>query len=144
MSIKRFVQVGLIVIVLMATFAHAGSAQAWGGCGGTYWVQPGDWLAKIARKCGVSLNDLYNANSWLWYRYYIHPGDVLVIPGGYSGSWSGPCGPQWGYYGSYYVVCRGDTLGGIALYYGVSIGYLKSRNHIWNANYIQAGQVIWP
>jgi hypothetical protein len=76
---------------------------------------------------------------------------VLVIPDGYvepNSGGPGPigyyCGPSWDAYGSYYVVCRGDTLGGIAAYYGVSWRYLQSRNGIANANLIYAGQVIRP
>jgi LysM repeat protein len=45
-------------------------------------------------------------------------------------------------YGSYWVVCRGDTLGSIARYYGVSWTYLQWYNGIANANWIYSGQII--
>lgn len=147
MSGKRLIQLGLILVILAASFATTASAQAWSACGSTYVVQRGDWLAKIARNCGVTLTDLYAANSWARYYYYIYPGQVLVIPGGGldNGYPPGPaCGPGIDRYGSYYVVCRGDTLGGIALYYGTTVRYLQSRNGIANANLIYAGQIIRP
>ena len=149
MSGKRFIQLGLILVILAASFATTASAQAWSACGSTYVVQQGDWLAKIARNCGVSLADLYAVNSWARYYYYIYPGQVLVIPGGGPshghGYPPGPaCGPGADIYGSYYVVCHGDTLGGIALYYGTTVNFLKLRNGIANANLIYTGQIIRP
>jgi lysozyme len=139
-------------MLLVASFATTSSAHAQSWCGGTYVVQRGDWLAKIARHCGVKLADLRAANPWTYSDRYIYPGEVLVIPGGYYDDTydrGGPggygfCGPSWDVYGSYWVVCRGDTLGSIAQYYGVGWRYLQSRNGIWNANLIYAGQVIRP
>jgi lysozyme len=148
MSVKRITQLCLIFVLLLASFAATSPAHAWSYCGGSYVVQRGDWLAKIARNCGVTLSDLRAANPWTYYDRYIYSGQVLTIPGGYDGGSYDPgpygysCGPGYDYYGSYYVVCRGDTLGSIAQYYGVSWRYLQSRNGIWNANLIYAGQVI--
>jgi LysM repeat protein len=108
-------------------------------------VQPGDWLSRIARHCGVTLAQLRAANPWTYNSHYIYPGQVLVIPGSYQepgGGPSGYCGPSWDMYGSYWVVCRGDTLGGIARYYGVSWRYLQQVNGIWNPDLIYTGQVI--
>jgi LysM repeat protein len=148
MSVKRLIQVCLILILLLSSFAATSNAQAWSGCGSTYVVQRGDWLARIARTCGVTLSQLYAANPWLRNYRYIYPGQILTIPGGVDGGYDhgGPggyaCGPATDYRGNYYVVCRGDTLGGIAQYYGVSVSYLQRVNGIWNANFIYAGQVI--
>ena len=49
MSGKRLIQLGLILVVVVSAFATTASAKAWSACGGTYVVQRGDWLAKIAR-----------------------------------------------------------------------------------------------
>lgn len=142
---KRLVQICLIVIMLVVSLGAAAShAQASSSCGSTYVVQRGDWLAKIARHCGVTLSELYAANSWVRYSRYLYPGQVLTIPGGVDYPPQAYCGPGYDYYGSYYVVCRGDTLGGIALYYGVTVKHLQWRNNIANANRIYAGQVIRP
>lgn len=142
MFTKRTIQLFLIVILLIASFAFTSSASANAYCGSWYVVQPGDWLAKIARRCGVTLSQMYAANPGV--GYYIYPGQVLNIPGGYDSDYS-YCGPAYSqYYGNYYVVCRGDTLSRIARYYGVSWTYLQRRNGIPNANRIYAGQFIYP
>jgi LysM repeat protein len=142
MSTKRLFQLAVIVILLFASLAFTQDASASGYCPASYVVQPGDWLAKIARRCGVTLSQMYAANPGV--GSYIYPGQVLYIPGGYDyGYYS--CGPAYSpYYGNYYVVCRGDTLSGIARYYGVSTYYLQQRNGIWNPNRIYAGQFIYP
>jgi LysM repeat protein len=145
MPAKRFIQLSLILVLLLASFGAASPARAWSTCGSTYVVQPGDWLARIARYCGVTLAQLQAANPWTYGSYYIYPGQVLVMPGGYVDPGGGPggyCGPSWDAYGSYWVVCRGDTLGSIARYYGVSWRYLQQVNGIWNPNLIYPGQII--
>ncbi len=142
MFAKRAVQLILIVALLFASFAFASSASASAYCSSRYVVQPGDWLSKIARNCGVTLSQMYGANPGV--GYYIYPGQVLNIPGGYDPGYS-YCGPSYSqYYGNYYVVCRGDTLSGIAFYYGVNLDYLQWRNGIPNRNRIYAGQFIYP
>lgn len=146
MSIKPFLQACLILVLLLVSFASVQPARAWSACGASYVVQRGDWLAKIARKCGVTLSGLRAANPWTYYERYIYAGQVLAIPGGYvepdGGGPVGYCGPSWDAYGGYWVVCRGDTLGAIARYYGVSWRYLQQVNGIWNPNLIYPGQVI--
>lgn len=149
MTVKRILQAGLILAVLLVGLAATPQkAQASSYCGATYVVQPGDWLAKIARKCGVTTSALIAANPWTQYSYYIYPGQVLVIPGAYypPPDYGGPgyCGPNYDMYGAYWLVCRGDTLGKIARYYGVSWQYLQYRNGIYNPNLIYVGQIIRP
>lgn len=150
MSITRTIQLSLVIVVLLVSLAATSSVQAQSWCGGSYVVQRGDWLAKIARYCGVSLADLRAANPWTYYQRYIYPGQVLTIPGGYvpdpnnQGGPGGYCGPNADMSGGYWVVCRGDTLGIIARYYGVNWTYLQWRNNIPNANLIYPGQIIRP
>jgi LysM repeat protein len=178
MFAKRLFQVTLILVLLVSFLAVTHINAAASSCGNTYVVQRGDWLSKIANRCGVSLSSLYAANPYV--GYYIYPGQVLNIPGGngyygpYNGPYNGPvpgsggpvpgngaynpgnyqpwygngyyyCGPtSSNSYGRYYVVCRGDTLLKIALYYGERLSYLQWHNHIYNANRIYAGQFIFP
>jgi LysM repeat protein len=88
---------------------------------------------------------MYEANPGV--GYYIYPGQVLNIPGGYNYGYNNGyyCGPSYNAYsGNFYVVCRGDTLSGIARYYGVSVDYLQWRNNIPNRNRIYVGQYIYP
>ncbi len=82
MFAKRLLQITLTMAVLVACFATPRSASAMGPCGSTYIVQPGDWLSRIAERCGVSLSALYAANPDVVYQRYIYPGQVLNIPGG--------------------------------------------------------------
>lgn len=152
MSAKRIIQVSLILVLLLASFAATSSARAYGYCGSTYIVQRGDWLARIARNCGVTLADLRAANPWTRYERYIYPGQVLWMPGYDDGTGNdipgggpgGYCGPNWDLYGAYWYVCRGDSLGRIARYYGVSWSYLQWHNGIPNANRIYPGQIVRP
>ena len=73
MSMKRILQMVLILVLLATTLAFTTTdAHAWSACGSTYVVQRGDWLAKIARTCGVTLSQLIAANSWTSYYYYIY------------------------------------------------------------------------
>jgi LysM repeat protein len=145
MTAKRMIQIVLILAVLAASFTFPRAAAAGSACGSTYVVQPGDWLSKIANRCGVTLSALYAANSWARYYRYIYPGQVLTIPGGSSGGAYYSCGPTYSaYYGNYYVVCRGDSLLGIARYYGETLSYIAWHNKIANPDRIYAGQFIWP
>ena len=89
MSPKRMLQIALVLTILVACLSFPRGASAWGGCGSTYVVQPGDWLSRIAARCGVSLSALYAANPWAGYYRYIYPGPGV----GYSRrtwTWTSP------------------------------------------------------
>jgi LysM repeat protein len=142
MTVKHLFHIGLMVTLLFASlaFTHQNAAAS-GSCPSAYIVQRGDWLAKIARICGITLTALSAANPGV--GNLIYPGQTLTIPGGYTSEYY--CGPTYSpYYGNYYVVCRGDTLAKIARYYGVGVWYLQQHNNIVNANLIYAGQFIYP
>ena len=135
MLYKRIFQYLVLAAILLTSFGGAEDVQASSSCGSTYVVQPGDWLSKIADRCGVTLSQLYAANPGV--GYYIYPGQVLAIPGGYSGSQSYS-------YSNTYIVQSGDTFAKIASRYGISVNSLWTANsHIWNINYIYPGQVIY-
>lgn len=58
-----------------------GTIQAQSGCPATYTVQPGDWLAAIARRYGTTLNELIRLNPHLYWRMnLIYVGEKLCIP----------------------------------------------------------------
>ena len=136
MSRKFFTQGLLIVAILLASFASAGTAHAWTNCGSTYIVQWGDTLSQIAAYCGTTVSALYAANPRL--GYYIYAGQVLYMPGGSYDSHGGHG------YGNTYTVRSGDTFANIASRYGVSVYTLWAYNpHIWNIDWIYAGQVLY-
>jgi LysM repeat protein len=65
--------------------------------GGTYVVRPGDTLSGIAARYGVSLGALLAANPWIRNPSLIYAGQVINLPGVYSGTPSNYYQPN--YYG---------------------------------------------
>ena len=61
------------------------SAPATAGAGGTYVVQSGDYLSRIAQDLGVTVTALSEANG-ITDPTLIYPGQVLAVPGGASGA----------------------------------------------------------
>ncbi len=94
---------------------------------GTYIVQWGDTLAKIAAWHGVTVNDLLAANPTIYNASTIYAGQYISIP-------AAPV---------YYTVQSGQTLANIAALYGTTVYCLQLLNpQIYNVNWIYAGQVI--
>ncbi len=94
---------------------------------GTYMVQWGDTMRKIAARFDVSVNDLIAVNPHIYNPNIIFPGQVINIPAS----------------ATLYTVQRGDTMRLISAHYGTSVDYLMTLNpQIWNPNWIFAGQVI--
>ncbi len=56
------------------------------GYGDTYIVQRGDTFSGIAKRYGLSVNELWAANTYIWDINRIYPGQVIYIPGSGS-SW---------------------------------------------------------
>ena len=94
---------------------------------GTYIVQWGDTMRKIANRFNVSLSDLLAVNPQISNPSLIFFGQVIHIPTS----------------ATLYTIQHGDSLRLIAASYGTSVDSLLSLNpQIWNANWIYAGQVI--
>ncbi len=94
---------------------------------GTYVVQWGDTMRKIAARLNVSLSDLLAANPQIANPNLIFFGQLVNIPAS----------------ASVYTVQRGDTLRIISARFGTSVDALLQLNpQIWNANWIYTGQVI--
>lgn len=91
----------------------------------TYVVQPGDTLAIIGRKFGLSATVLASANG-LNNINLIYVGQVLNVPDR----------------SRYYTVRPGDTLAAIAARFGVSAEALANANRLRNPNVIYRGQVL--
>ena len=97
------------------------------GMAGTYVVQWGDTMRKIADRLNVSLADLLAVNPQIGNPNLIFFGQVVNIPPSASN----------------YTVQHGDTLRLIATRYNTNVdGLLNMNPQIWNANWIYAGQVI--
>ena len=137
MSRKTLTQLIVIIMLLTASFATVGSAQAWSGCGNTYVIQWGDTISAVAARCGTSVSALLAANPWT--NGYLYAGQVLAIPAGNYCN----CAQNVGYTGTY-VVQPGDIFSDIAQRYGVSTSQLWAANpNVWDINRIYAGQVLY-
>src|SRR5581483_8662651 len=73
--------------------ATTGGTTTGGACTNPYTVQPGEWFYAIARKCGVSPQELLNANPTL-NPNILRPGQVLNMPGGSAGGGGGSPPPS--------------------------------------------------
>lgn len=102
--------------------------------GGTYTVQRGDTLSRIALRHGVTVNALMSANR-LW-SPTIYVGQQLVVPG------SDGSPPAAASQNGTYVVRPGDTLSKIAQRFGTTASALSRLNGIANPSAIYAGQVL--
>lgn len=96
-----------------------------------YTVRPGDTLSGIARQFGTTVNAIMAANNLYSSRIFV--GQVLFIPAGGGGGGGGWCSQV-------HVVRPGETLSGIARWYGVSTQSLAQANNITNPNHIFVGQ----
>ncbi|MBK8051246.1 MAG: LysM peptidoglycan-binding domain-containing protein [Anaerolineales bacterium] len=109
----------------------------WGsGCSRYYTVRFGDTLSQIAAWNGTTVQAIMQANG-LWNPNHIYAGQVLCIPGGWAPE---PPRPHPGNCVATHVVRFGETLSGIAAWYGVSPWALAQANGISNWNRIYAGQ----
>jgi LysM repeat protein len=96
--------------------------------GGTYVVQRGDTLGRIAASRGTSVGDILAVNPQIWNASLIYAGQVISLPA------AAP---------TYYTVQYGDTLRIIANSYGTSVYSLQLLNPtIYNPNLIYPGQVL--
>lgn len=105
-------------------------------------VRSGDTLTAIARKYGVTVQSLADANG-IDPKRPIRPGDELRVPSRKSsgtssqGATSG-AGPT----SKTHKVRAGETLGGIALRYGVSTASLAAANGLGSKTTIRIGQTL--
>lgn len=97
-----------------------------------YTVKRGDTLWGIAKKFGVTVSAVVNANN-IRNPNLIYVGEVFIIPHMTSAE-------SFGY--TLYTVRRGDTLWGISRKFGTSINSIVTLNGIENPNLIYAGEVF--
>ena len=101
--------------------------------GGTYTVQPGDFLSGIGDRVGVPWQLIATANNIEPPDYVIVPGQVLIIP-------AIPV-PSDG--ADFYVVQSGDTITGIAQQAGIDPTDLADFNNIADWNSIKVGDILY-
>ena len=136
---RKILLVVALALLLQLAWVPVSSAAPppWGG-GFYHWVRWGETLASIGWMYGVNpyaicaANGLANCN-------FIYAGQRLWIPGRgwYPGPWDG--GPRHGCV-AWHHVYYGQTLSGIAAWYGVSTWALARANGIHNPNMLYAGR----
>ncbi|WP_353893068.1 LysM peptidoglycan-binding domain-containing protein [Proteinivorax hydrogeniformans] len=106
-----------------------------------YTVQSGDTMFLIARRFGVSLQALINANPHIPNPNVIFPGDVLCVPGKPpAGRIPETCPPS---FQGRYTVRTGDTMFLVAQRFGVTLQALINANpHITDPAQIFPGDVL--
>jgi LysM repeat protein len=114
------------------------------GPDGTYTVQPGDILTRIAFKFGVTVDAIVSANH-ITNPNLLRVGQSLIIPGvtvtdqGGGAAPTPPPGPLTGQIS--YVVVAGDSLSRLAFVYDVSIERIKQLNNL-KSDMIWIGQTL--
>ena len=101
-----------------------------------YIVQPGDTMFSIARRFGVPLQELIDANPQIPDPSRLVPGQIVCVP---RTTPPGPCPP-----GTFaYTVQPGDSMWSIARKFGVSLDALIAANpQIPNPSLIFPGQIV--
>ena len=105
--------------------------------GQTYIVKKGDTLGGIAIKYNVSVDELVKLNKLKNENEIIKVGQALKLPP------NAKLNPEVKSEGNTYIVKKGDTLGGIAIKYNVSVDELVKLNKLKNENeIIKVGQAL--
>jgi LysM repeat protein len=130
---KHLLVVLLVVALLLGGFMIPRKAVA--SCDPVrHVVRPGEYLAQIASRYGVTVASIVSANN-IRNPNFIYSGQVLLIPV--------PCTqppPSTSKCTATYVVKRGEYLKLIAIRYGTTVSVLVSMNNIRNPNIIYPGQ----
>lgn len=131
-NLRRILFALLVTVILSTAVLPTVAMAAPAASGGYYVVQPGQTLSSIARYYGVTVWALANANG-ISNPNRIYVGQRLWIPD--AGSGAPGCS-------TYHIVQHGDTLSGIAAWFGVNTWSLASVNGISNANHIWVGMKL--
>lgn len=129
--LKLAILLALLLALLLPALPAAAAPDYQGG---THVVQRGETLSQIARRYGVSMAALAQANG-ISNPNFIYSGQRLTIPGASGGASSGGSAAS-----GVHVVRAGENLSSIAARYGVSMAALAQANGIANLNHIYVGQ----
>lgn len=134
----------LIVILLIPLLITGIGVQPAYADGGTYTVQPGDTLLKIARTYDIDVGKLAAANGLRW-NSWVYTGQQLVIPDD-AGQNDAATSDATADAATVYIVKAGDTLYSIARRHATTVADLRTANNLAQSNLIYTGQrlVIRP
>jgi len=109
-------------------------------CSSPYTVQPGEWLYRIASKCGVAVTDLIAANPGV-NPDFVFPGQQINLPGGASPK--GLASPvSTGSCSGTHTVVAGENLFRIGFNCGFTTEQMANANGIFYPFNIYQGQVL--
>ncbi len=128
----RKVSLGVVLVIVL--LSGVGVKPLYAQSGTTYIVQAGDTLFSIARRYGISVQQLAATNNLSW-NMWVYTGQRLQIPGG--GNFDNAFENS-----GRYVVQAGDTLTSIALRLGVRVSDLATANGLFSYAWVYAGQVL--
>lgn len=136
--VKQFkISVLMAVLLLLLTTAVSVQAEPASHDDVYHTVQKGEYLGAIAQHYGVTVHAILEANPKIKNPNLIYYGMVLHIPAGHYA----PAPPAKSCRFHHYVR-YGESLSGIAHWYGISPYYIAEANHIYNLNHIYAGQYL--
>ncbi|MCB9076716.1 MAG: LysM peptidoglycan-binding domain-containing protein [Anaerolineaceae bacterium] len=128
---RRYLSV--IVVAIVLSFAGFSSANAQGGT--VHIVSYGETLFSIANQYGVSVDALLRYNG-IPNPDLVFVGQPIQIPGSYGPSLiPTTCARS-------HTVSPGETLSGIAMYYGVSLSALAQYNRLYDDSFVYIGQTL--
>ena len=134
------IQIGQVLIVpgtgvVQQPGATPGAPQPTAIQGLVYTVQSGDNLSGIAAQFGVAWQDIAAANNILGPNYNIFRGQKLTIPGVTATPAPANAAKK-------HVVQSGETLGSIAVQYGVTVQSILEANQLANPDILRVGQEL--
>ena len=83
-SAGRLVFLAALIVVLSLLMVAARPAAAQTGAGVNHVVQPGEYLAKIARNYGTTVHSIMAVNPQITNMNRIYPGQVIFVPIGWT------------------------------------------------------------
>ncbi|WP_313467582.1 LysM peptidoglycan-binding domain-containing protein [Carnobacterium sp.] len=128
----NLLKIGQIIKIPAATTTPATPKSTPGAL--TYTIKKGDTLYSIAKKYGVTVQDIVTTNK-LANANVIKIGQVIKIPGKTSAAPTQPTTVK-------YTVKAGDTVYSIAKKYGTTVQKIASANKLNAAYLIKVGQVL--
>lgn len=138
MGTRRIFQLVLLVAVAASSVVSPGAARADSGCPSYLTVEVGDTLNSLAAFCGTTPAAIVAANPGLVWQ--LQAGQVLNIP---NGSATGVGRYQFTMCSNTYMAAQGDTLGGVAMVFGLRYSDLLAANpQLGPGSSLSAGQVV--
>ena len=145
-SAGRLVFLAALIVVLSLLMVAARPAAAQTGAGVNHVVQPGEYLAKIARNYGTTVHAIMAVNPQITNMNRIYPGQIIFVPIGWTPppvpipvpppTTPPPTVPPGPTCRAWHYVTPGQTLLQISRWYGVDPFAIARANNIWNLNLI--------